>query len=210
MDLSVWLALGVACFVFSISPGPAVMSCMSYTISKGTRAAVFNVLGLQTANVLQLTLVSLGLGAVVSTSPRIFSALKLLGAGYLLYLGVKKWREEPLEPQELELEPIPSRTSLQSFLDGLFLNIFNPKSIIFLAGFIPNFIRPDRDPNTQFLVIAATILAVDLVVMGIYGSAATFFRTVFSSRPRLRLQNRVFGTLFIGAGLLLAVSTKPS
>jgi len=76
MDLRIWLALVLACFVFSVSPGPAVMSCMSYTISKGTRAAVFNVFGLQTANLLQLIVVSLGLGAIVATSPKLFSVLQ--------------------------------------------------------------------------------------------------------------------------------------
>ena len=94
MKFELWLTFLVVCTLFSISPGPGAVSSMSNSLSYGFSRGFLNVLGLQCALLVHLTLVGLGLGALVASSEVAFQTLKYLGAGYLIYLGYKKWTHE--------------------------------------------------------------------------------------------------------------------
>lgn len=204
MTLSVWLAFVVACFVFSLSPGAGAVSTMSASLCLGPRRALANILGLQLALSLHILVVAAGLGVLLSSSVWAFTALKLAGALYLIWLGIQKWREAPVlaVPGVTTPETGPWRL----VRTGLLVNLTNPKSIVFLAAFLPQFVQHGAPQAPQYLVLGLTVLAMDWLVMIGYALLAASVRGIMSTPVALRRGNRLFGSLFVGAGLALATA----
>lgn len=202
MSISIWLAFVAACIVFSLSPGAGAVATMSTSLAHGPRTALGTILGMQLALALHILLVAAGLGVFVASSIWAFTLLKLGGAGYLIWLGIQKWREQPVLA-------VPGDNSGENGLwrlarSGFLVNVTNPKSIVFLAAFLPQFLQPGTDFGPQYLILGSTVITVDWLVMIGYAMLAAFVRGAMASPVRLRRGNRVFGTLFIGAGLALA------
>jgi homoserine/homoserine lactone efflux protein len=143
---------------------------------------------------------------VLATSATAFLVLKVAGAAYLVWLGVQKWRARP-EPLDEAGAPQPGR-GRSLVLQGLLVNLTNPKAILFMAALVPQFIDPRAPQLPQFLIIGATMVVVDTVVMSCYAGLATRFRPLLRNPRALRLQNRLFGGLFVGAGAALAASSR--
>ena len=204
MSLSVWLAFLLAAILIAISPGPGAAASMSAGMRFGYRSAVRVIGGLQTALVIQLTVVALGLGALLLTSKHAFDAVKLLGAAYLIWLGIQKWRETPQTVEGDNVATPPSGL----FVQGLLVNLTNPKAIVFIAALTPQFIDPTRPQWLQFLILAATMCGVDTVVMSGYALLATHLRRWLNDARAMKAQNRFFGGIFVGAGMLLATSGR--
>lgn len=204
MSLSLWIAFLVAAIVIAVSPGPGAVLSMATGLRHGYGSALRAICGLELALLLQLGVVALGLGAVLATSATAFLALKIAGAAYLVWLGVQKWRARP---EAVDDAAAPQRRG-GLVLQGLLVNLTNPKAIIFMAALVPQFINPREPQLLQFVIIGATMVAVDTVVMSCYAGLATRFRPLLRNPRALRLQNRVFGGLFVGAGAALAVSSK--
>ena len=207
MSWSLWVAFLVAAIVIAVSPGPGAVLSMATGLRHGYLAALRSILGLELALLVQLAVVALGLGAVLATSATAFLVLKIVGAAYLVWLGVQKWRARP-EPLDTPAEDGATRKRGGLVLQGLLVNLTNPKAIIFMAALVPQFIDPRAAQLPQFLIIGATMVAVDTVVMSCYAGLATRFRPLLRDPRALRLQNRVFGGLFVGAGAALAASSK--
>lgn len=206
MSWSLWVAFLVAAIVIAVSPGPGAVLSMATGLRHGYLAALRAILGLQLALVVQLLVVALGLGAVLATSATAFLVLKIVGAAYLVWLGVQKWRARP-EPLDAPAENGAAQ-GRSLVLQGLLVNLTNPKAIIFMAALVPQFIDPRAAQLPQFVIIGVTMSAVDTVVMSCYALLATRFRPLLRNPRALRLQNRVFGGLFVGAGAALAVSSR--
>lgn len=206
MSWSLWAAFLVAAIVIAVSPGPGAVLSMATGLRHGYGGALRAIAGLQLALLIQLAVVALGLGAVLATSATAFLALKIAGAGYLVWLGVQKWRARP-EPLDEAGAAQPARRS-GLLLQGLLVNLTNPKAIIFMAALVPQFINPREPQFIQFVIIGLTMTAVDTLVMSCYAGLATRFRPLLRNPRALRLQNRVFGTLFVGAGAALAASSR--
>lgn len=202
MSLSIWLAFVAACFVFSLSPGAGAVSTMSTSLTHGPRRALANIVGLQLALSLHILVVAAGLGVLLSSSVWAFTALKIVGALYLVWLGVQKWREAPvLAVAGASVEAVGCWKLIRT---GLLVNLTNPKSIVFLAAFLPQFVRPGADHAEQYLILGLTVLAMDWLVMIGYALLAASVRGALSTPMAIRRGNRVFGSLFVGAGLALA------
>ncbi len=201
MTLTVWLAFVAACFVFSLSPGAGAVSTMSTSLAQGPRRALANILGLQIALTTHIVVVAAGLGMLLSSSAWAFTALKLVGAFYLVWLGVQKWREAPT----LAVAGSKAGGGIWKLIrTGVLVNLTNPKSIIFLAAFLPQFVQPGSPQAPQYLILGLTVLAMDWLVMIGYALLAASLRSVMATPVAMRRGNRVFGSLFIGAGLALA------
>jgi threonine/homoserine/homoserine lactone efflux protein len=144
----------------------------------------------------------LGLGMLLATSATIFTALKWVGAAYLIYLGVNLWRA-PVA-QGATVADAPSVTPLRMFLHAYVITALNPKSIVFFVAFLPQFIDPSRTFLPQIIVMEVTFLALATLNTTLYALlASTARRTV--QRPSVqRAVNRVGGSLLIGAGILTA------
>jgi homoserine/homoserine lactone efflux protein len=202
MALSLWLGFLAATVLIAISPGPGAVVSMSTGMRYGYGAALRVILGLQAAILLQLLVVALGLGALLASSESAFNLVRLIGASYLIWLGIQKWRSTAQEIDESACSIAPHGL----FLQGLLVNLTNPKAIVFIAALVPQFIDPARSQWPQMLIIALTMFSTDVLVMSGYALLATHLRRWLHDPKALKLQNRFFGSIFIGAGLLLAGS----
>ena len=207
MSWTMWLAFLAAALVIAVSPGPGAVLSMSTGLRYGYAAALRAIAGLQIALLLQLCVVALGLGAVLATSEAAFAVVKFAGAAYLIWLGVQKWRSPP-EPIGGDGEGQRVQSRRQLYAQGILVNLTNPKAIVFIAALVPQFIVPDQPQWPQFAIIGATMVAVDTMVMSCYALLATRFRPLLRNPRLLRLQNRIFGGLFVGAGAMLAASSR--
>lgn len=206
MTLTVWLGFLLAAILIAVTPGPGAVISMSTGVRHGYAAALVVILGLQAALLLQLLVVALGLGALLAASEAAFSVIKFLGAAYLLWLGMQKWRA-PVLPVDSKLPAIP-RKGL--FIQGVLVNLTNPKAIIFIGALVPQFVDPALPQVAQYGEIAATLCLTDVVVMSGYALAAERLGRWLHDPRSIRLQNRFFGGLFVSAGALLAISSRPS
>lgn len=205
MPLSLWGALVGACLLISFTPGAGAINTMSNSLNSGFRRAIWGVLGQQAALVVHLAVVAAGLGVLVASSPVAFNVIRYLGAAYLAYLGVRQFLSRPDASQEAAAA-LANEPALSMFQRGLWVNLLNPKAIVFFLAFIPGFVRPDSDLWSQYLVIGATIVVVDILVMWFFFAlAARSFQRFTRSERGQRALNRVFGVLFVGVGVLLAV-----
>jgi len=205
MSWNVWLAFLVASIVIAVTPGPGAVLSIATGLRHGYRIALRAILGLESALLVQLAVVALGLGAVLAASSTAFLMLKIVGAGYLVWLGILKWRA-PIE--EVDERALLRGGGRGFYLQGLFVNLTNPKAILFIVALVPQFVRPEHPQLPQFLIIGATMVVTDIIVMSIYALAAGRFRAWFHSPRMIRAQNRVFGGLFVSAGALLAGTSR--
>jgi len=203
MPLDTWLAFFVASWLISISPGAGAISCMTAGMRFGYRRGLWNILGLELGIMLVLVIVAAGLGAVLAASSTAFAIVKWLGVGYLVWLGVQQWRA-PAAPIALDGAVAAGGTPRALVLRGFLINATNPKGILFMLAVLPQFIDPALPQFPQYAICAGTLIFTDLVVMSAYtGLAARVLRLLRAPR-HLRALNRAFGSLFVGAGALLA------
>jgi homoserine/homoserine lactone efflux protein len=202
MDLSVWITYFIATIILSLSPGPGVFSSISSGLHHGFRLGWWNGLGMQAANLILVAIVSLGLGAILLASETLFTAVKWLGVIYLVYLGIVTWRARPRGFEEDRDDT--AHTAREVFMRGFFVNITNPKGIIFFAAILPQFIDIARPQMPQYAILAATTFTVDLVIMMGYTALAARVLRVMRDERHLRWVNRGLGGAFIAAGVALA------
>ncbi len=204
MALSTWLAFLLAAILIAISPGPGAATSMSVGLRHGYGAALRAIGGLQAALLIQLGIVFAGLGALLMASTTAFEIMKYIGAGYLVWLGIQKWRDVPQALDDTSATDRPNGL----FIQGLLVNLTNPKAIVFMAALTPQFIDPARSQWLQFLILSATMCGVDTVVMSGYALLATRLRHWLRDLRAMKAQNRFFGGVFVGAGVLLATTTR--
>lgn len=198
-----WLAFLAASWVISLSPGAGAIASMSSGLRYGFGRGYWNALGLQLGLALQIAVVAAGVGAILAASATAFTVIKWFGVFYLLYLAIRQWRAAPMDMQG-DSTPVVggSRTSL--VLRGFLVNVSNPKALVFMLAVLPQFIDPQAPLLAQYLIIGATMVTVDLIVMAGYtGLASKVLRLMRTPRQQQRL-NRTFAGLFIGAATFLA------
>jgi homoserine/homoserine lactone efflux protein len=202
VELSVWITYFIATIILCVSPGPGVFSSISAGLHHGFRLGLWNGVGMQAASLLVVIVVAFGLGAVLLASETLFSAVKWCGVIYLVYLGIVTWRA-PARGFEEDRDDHET-TARGVFMRGFWVNVTNPKGIIFFAAVLPQFIDVARPQGPQYAILAATTFAVDLVVMMIYTALAARVLRVMRDPTRLRWVNRTLGGAFIAAGVALA------
>ncbi len=203
MELHVWLAFFAASWAISISPGPGAVAAMSSGLNHGFRRGYFTTFGLILGIWMQVIVVGVGLGALVATSAGAFLVVKWAGVGYLIWIGISQWRA-PATPMAALADDGPRVTRRSMVLKGWMINAVNPKGTVFLLAVVPQFIDLHQPLLAQYLVIAATLGFTDLVVMAMYTVLAARVLRTFRDVSHIRLMNRLFGSLFVVAGTLLA------
>lgn len=205
MDWHIWLAYFVASWAIALSPGSGAVLSMSHGLAYGVRQASATILGLQAGLAIILLVAGAGIGALLLASGTAFMVVKMLGAAYLLWLGFKQWQAPVLPAQDAaspaQVAPLSAR---QRFMRGLFTNATNPKGIVFMVAVLPQFLRTDRPLWLQLLILLATTLSVDLVVMHGYAALASSLRRWLSSERTQRVRNRVLGGVLMAMGASLA------
>ena len=203
MSLSLWLAFFVAAWALSFSPGPGALAVMSASLNHGFARGCFATFGLILGFWTQLLVVAVGLGAVIATSAFAFTVVKWLGVAYLVYLGIRQWRAPPLVLPIGNLSAPPIRRR-RIVVEAWLLNAVNPKGTVFMLAVVPQFLTAGEPLVPQYLVIGATLAFTDLVVNILYAALAARLIGVLRTSARRRAVNRVFGSVFVALGVLLA------
>jgi len=203
MPLSTWLTFFVASWAISFSPGAGAISAMSSGLKYGFARGYWNTAGLISGILLQFLIVAVGLGAVLAASETAFSIVKYLGVAYLIYLGVRQIRTDSApvtvngsDPKQISIRELIMR--------GMLINLTNPKGTVFLLAVVPQFVDTALPLVPQYLALAGTLALTDLVAMGVYTLLAAKVLRLLRDVRHIRLMNRVFGSLFILAGVVLA------
>ena len=202
MTLATWLTFFLACWAISLSPGPGAIAAMTAGLNQGFRRGYFTVLGLVLGIWTQMIIVVVGLGAIIKASETAFTAMKLLGAAYLIWIGISQWRASD-KPLVTETDA-PALTRRQLIVRGWAINATNPKGTVFMLAVVPNFVDLAHPLLPQYLVIMASLSFTDLVVMAGYVALAAKVLRALNEPHHVKIMNRCFGGLFVVAGSLLA------
>ncbi|CAI3804772.1 LysE family transporter [Pseudarthrobacter sp. MM222] len=205
MQPSLWLALASAGVLISFTPGAGAINTMSNSLNSGFRRSIWGILGQQAALIVHILIVALGVGVLVTSSPTAFNVIRYAGAAYLVYLGIRQFLQKPDLDQE-KAAALRDEPALSMFRRGLWVNLLNPKAIVFFLAFMPQFIRAEQPLLPQYVVLSATVVVIDVLVMWLFFAAAatTFQRFTRDARGQMVL-NRTFGALFVAVGVLLAL-----
>lgn len=205
MELQTWIAYFVASWAIALSPGSGAVLSMSHGLAYGVKKTSATILGLQLGLAVILLVAGMGVGALLLASATAFLVVKVLGAGYLIWLGWSQWRAPVAAQTDATLLPNAALSVRQRVTRGFITNVTNPKGIVFMVAVLPQFIDPQRPMGLQLLILLVTTVAVDLVVMHGYAWLASSLQAwMRGARARL-MQNRVFGGVLMamGASLLM-------
>lgn len=201
MTFETWMAFVATSAVLLAVPGPTILLVISYALSHGRKAASASVAGVALGDFTAMTASMLGLGALLMTSAVLFTALKWIGAAYLIYLGVKLWRAPVREAVgEGASDDPPIRIFLQTYA----VTALNPKSILFFVAFLPQFLDLGGPLLPQMAIFEVTFLLLASLNAAIYALLASRARGAIRRPEIRRLVNRIGGGLMIGAGILAA------
>ena len=203
-DPATYLAFVAASALIVIVPGPTVTVIIANSLRSGAKAGMMNVAGTQVGLLIMLAVLALGLSTVVSTLGWAFDVIRLLGAAYLIWLGVKLWRSDGRLGEASEAE---ARSMARYFWQGFVVIWSNPKALLFFGAFLPQFVDPVGSPALQIMVLGLTFMAVATILDGAYALAAGKTGALLS-RNNVRWLERVSGTFLIGGGIWLALTRR--
>ena len=203
IPLDLYLAFCAATAVLMIIPGPNVALIVANSVAHGTRFGLLTVAATSTAVVCHLTLTVLGATALLNVLAASFDWLRWLGVAYLVWLGIAAWRAPATD---LERTRPQARSARVIFMRGFLVGLTNPKTLLFYGAFFPQFVTPGPDAPLQLLTLAATFLAIAIVMDGTWAILAGRLRALLTLHVRLR--NRITGGLLVGAGVGLAVARR--
>lgn len=201
VDPLVLLAYVPAALALNLTPGADMMFCLGQGLRTGARAAWAASAGIALGGMVHVTAAGLGLGAVMAASPWLFDVIRWIGVGYLLWLA---WRA--FAPGANGEEPPETALPARAFRSGLMVNLANPKVILFVLAFVPQFVDPARPVLPQFLIFGAVLSFGGLAINGLVGHFAggSGRRLAGSGRARLWL-GRISGGIFAALALRLAL-----
>jgi len=198
MTFEAWAAFAAATAVLLVIPGPTILLVISYALGQGWRTAFPIAVGVALGDFTAMTLSMLGVGALLATSAMVFTALKWIGAAYLVWLGIKLFRAGG----SLDAKPRADAAPAWKMLGHAWLvTALNPKSITFFVAFLPQFLDTRGDFWTQMLIFEATFISLAFANAMGYALIASRARAVVSNPRAIGLFNKAGGTLLIGAGV---------
>ena len=208
MPLDLWLTFVVASTALLLIPGPTVLLVLSYALSQGKRVAVASATGVALGDLIAMTASLAGLGALVLTSAMLFTALKWIGAAYLVWLGIKLLRAPA--STGLVAQATPDSTAAQVFGHTAMVTALNPKSIAFFIAFVPQFVQVDRALLPQFAILIATFVGLAAINALAYALAADRLRQTIGKPQGITWLTRSGGLALIGMGVLTATLRRAS
>ena len=195
-----YLTYLAACFLVIVVPGPNVTVIIANSLRHGTRAGLASVAGTQAGLAVVLCVLAHGLETIVAHLASVFDIVRLVGAAYLVWLGITLWRANG----QLIGSGTADRGRRGFFLQGFLVLLSNPKVFLFFGAFIPQFINPAGDTVRQTLLLGGTFMAVAILLDGAYALAAGRAGGLLERR-NVRLLERASGTCLIGGGVWLAL-----
>lgn len=201
-QLSLFIAASLALLLV---PGPAVLYITARSANQGRLAGIVSVLAIETANFLQAVAATLGLSAILLSSALAFDLVKYLGAGYLIYLGIRKL----LVPDEkTETGEIKSESLSRIYWQGFLINLLNPKTALFFFAFLPQFVNPARGNVTaQTLLLGVVFVSLAIVTDSLYALlASSLADRLRGNRHYLKGQRYFAGFVYVGLGITTALT----
>lgn len=195
MSLDVYLIYLTVCAVFfATPPGPSQILMISHSAVYGWRRSLPTIAGDLTANALQMTVAAFGLASVLATSAAALSVVKWLGVAYLLWMAIRTFRTAPSKLAVKESKKLRGMFACRAFLTSA----ANPKAVFFFAALFPQFITPDQSVWPQLLILGSTYLAIDGMLLLLYGYLA--------DRSAAKLQRLVSGRLNQISGVMMGIA----
>ena len=206
MTLTTYLLYVAAVALLILTPGPTMLMCMTNALNHGPRKAMTSVSGSVSAVLCVMLLSALGLGALLAASEAAFTVAKVMGAAYLIWLGIKTFRSEA---PVLRADAGGIETSRRSFfLRGFLVGASNPKAVLFFAAFFPQFLTPAAPFVPQFAILALTFMAFEFTVLTFCALGLSRIAPLLRSSQAVRWVNRVSGGLFTLMGGLLLLTRR--
>ncbi|NIA70674.1 LysE family translocator [Pelagibius litoralis] len=202
MSLETFLAFVVAMSLLSLTPGPGFLAVVARSLGGGLMSGFATILGLILGDILFLILAIVGLSALAAAMGEFFLVVKILGAGYLIWLGIMTWRAR--------ISPPPAGVAMhkadfhRSFALGFVVTLGNPKTILFYSALVPTFIDMAALTLGDVALLSLVVALVSLVVLGAYAFLATRAGRSIKSPRAFRWLNRATGGLLVGAGVAVA------
>lgn len=200
------LAFGIASLALLVIPGPAVLYIINRSVADGRNVALAAVAGLEIGNFMHVIAATVGLSAVIATSAAAFSAVKWIGAGYLIYVGIRTLATKAQAVNQLN-DPMSRR---RAFTQGIVVNTFNPKVALFFLSFLPQFIDADRGSAAlQSLVLGSTFVVLGCISDSLFAILASALRgTLLRGKSLPFVQRYVAGSVFIALGAIASTTRR--
>lgn len=186
-------------------PGPAVVLTINNSIQRGLLKSVAGILGIALAILLVAVISATSLGIILASSVMAFTAVKIVGALYLIYLGIKMWRAKSTSVSRTQLREV---SSLKCFIEGFLVSISNPKAVIFFMSIFPQFIDLTQAYKPQFILLAVTFSVLVVLIHTGYALFSSFAKSKLSSTKGSTILNKISGGVFVGFGIGLAASSR--
>ncbi|WP_062058885.1 LysE family translocator [Aquimarina longa] len=203
MNLTLWFSFIATVIVIGVTPGPSVLLASSNSLNYGVKNTIGTIFGDLSANLLQIILSSLGLASIIISSGELFSLIKWIGVGYLIYMGITKIISKP-KVKELSANK-KEKSFFKLYSEGFFMSASNPKAIVFFAALFPVFIDPNYSFMSQVIVLGFTYLVIDGICLFVYVNLASRLKKYLENKEKIHLQNRIIGALLILSGIMLSM-----
>ncbi len=205
MNLSTLALFIPACLALNMAPGPNNLLSLSNATRYGFTRSCAAGAGRLVAFAIMLFLTSAGLAALFNASALLFTAIKLLGAGYLFYLAFQLWTSKPVPT---EGTPLPAKGLLGLARQEFLVAAGNPKAILIFTAFLPQFVNPAEPTGAQFAVLGALFLLLEVVAMAVYAWMGIYMRRWFAHARGQRIFNRSCAALLAAAGTGLLAARR--
>ncbi len=203
MSVETIMTLLIVSFIIKATPGPGVFATLGRALFQGFGPTLVFIAGIMTGDFLYLLFAFTGLAVIAHQFGDFFLVVRLIGGGYLIYLGVRFWLAPPAA---VEMVSVPSANRGKAFLSGLLLTFGNPKVILFYLGLLPTFVDLTRLSIADMGLLTAMFLGVLGSTLAAYAYAAARARRLFRSKTAMKRLNRGAGTILIGSGGAVAAS----
>ena len=203
MSMETIIALLIAAFIIKATPGPGVFATVGRALFQGFGPTLVFIAGIMTGDLLYLVFAFTGLAVIAHQFGEFFFVVRLMGGGYLIYLGIRLWLAPPVGVETVAIE---AGKKGKAFLSGVLLTFGNPKVILFYLGLLPTFVDLTRMSMADMGLLTAMFLGILGSTLAAYAYAAARARRLFRSKTAMKRLNRGAGTVLIGAGGAVAAS----
>lgn len=187
------------------SPGPGVVLSISNSLRYGFLGSITGILGVAFGMLCIALLSATSIAIILSTSALVFTILKLIGAAYLIFLGIKMWRSSAKINPDLKTV---KKSNLSRFIEGLAITVLNPKPIFFFIALFPQFVEAGDQNIYQFLLLVVTFSVLVVIIHCLYSASANMARAKLSTKKGSKLVSKISGSFYMFFGFGLAVSNK--
>ncbi len=192
---------------FVLIPGPATLLTVARAASSGTKVGIATGAGIAAGDVFHTVMAIVGISAIIAASATLFSVIKYLGAGYLVYLGIRAMLEKSSAGLATSAPPISAG---QAFRQAVLAEILNPKTALFFLAFLPQFVRPQNGAvAAQLMLLGVVFVLVGLASTLVYAVSAGRLRDLLGRHPGVvRWQGKVVGSIYCALGVRLALERR--